>query len=88
VKFDGIGPEGLIDAKGPGYSKFLNQDGTWKPWIRETAASDLVDQAKRQTTAAQGRPVVWYVAEPDAAAAIQKLVERRGVTVIHRPPSQ
>jgi hypothetical protein len=88
VKFDGVGPEGLIDAKGPGYSKFLNQDGTWKPWIRKTAASDLVDQADRQTGAAQGRPVVWYVAEPDAAAAMRDLVESRGVTVIHRPPSQ
>jgi hypothetical protein len=86
VKFDGVGPEGLIDAKGPGYAKFLDGKGEWKTWARDTVANDLAEQAERQVIAANGRPVVWHVAEPEAAEAIQQLVGPR-VRVIYTPPA-
>ena len=86
VKFDGVNAEGLIEAKGPGYSNFLDQNGRWKRWF--TGAEDMLMQASEQVAAAGGRPVIWYVAEPDAAAAIQKLVGDIGIKVVYMPPTQ
>ena len=86
VKFDGFNAGGLIEAKGPGYSNFLDQNGRWKRWF--TGAEDMLMQASEQVAAAGGRPVIWYVAEPDAAAAIQKLVGDIGIKVVYMPPTQ
>jgi filamentous hemagglutinin len=86
VKFDGFSAQGLFDAKGPGYAKFVN-DGEFKPFFR--GADNLADQAQRQLQAANGVPITWYVAEPEAATAIQNLLmsyQIRGITVVHVPP--
>jgi filamentous hemagglutinin len=86
VKFDGVGAKGLVDAKGPGYAKFV-KDGQFKPWFN--GADDLVAQAQRQIAAANGTPITWHVAEAEAATAIQNLLRSKGIqgiTVVHTPP--
>jgi len=86
VKFDGVNSTGLLDAKGPGYSSFVS-NGEFKPWFQ--GADALVSQAQRQIGAANGAPITWHVAEQDSAAAIQNLLQSRGVqgvTVVYTPP--
>ncbi|CAN7526787.1 two-partner secretion domain-containing protein [Variovorax sp. LjRoot178] len=88
VKFDGVSSDGtLIDAKGPGYGNFVSGNGQFVPWFSGEAA--LVDQAERQSRAANGTPVQWTVAEPSAARAMQNLLDSRGIkgiNVVHVPP--
>ncbi|MGO4339997.1 RHS repeat-associated core domain-containing protein, partial [Labrys sp. KB_33_2] len=87
VKFDGTNNGALVDAKGPGYAKFV-KDGEFKGWFR--GQSSLVDQANRQTQAVQNAASInWHVAEKEAAAAIRSLLgenQIRGISVIHTPP--
>jgi len=83
VKFDGVGTEGLVEVKGPGYSQFLDHNGEWQTWF--TGTRGMEEQAQHQVEAAGGIPVVWHVAEPDAFIAIRKLVEKFGVKVVHTP---
>jgi hypothetical protein len=86
VKFDGVGPKGLVDAKGPGYAKFV-KDGKFQPWFKGKQA--LLDQAERQIAAANGTPITWHAAEAEAATAIQNLLRGEGITaitVVHTPP--
>lgn len=88
VKFDGINGEGLIDAKGPGYARFV-VDGQFMPFF--LGADSLVAQAQRQLVAAEGRSITWYVAEPEAATAIKNLFRLRGIegiNVVYEPPAQ
>ncbi|MEW9533594.1 RHS repeat-associated core domain-containing protein [Microbispora sp. NPDC049125] len=87
VKFDGYRGGVLMDAKGPGYAKFV-KNGRFQPWYN--GADDLVAQAQRQLQAAHGTPVVWYVAEKDAMLAMQNLFASRGIkgiTLVHQPVS-
>jgi hypothetical protein len=89
VKFDGYKDGVLLDAKGPNYdNKFLaNLDP--KAWFKHSGAQALVDQAKRQTRAANGVPIRWHVAEEKTANAIRKLFELKDVTgieVVFTPP--
>jgi hypothetical protein len=42
-----------------------------------------VDEARRQLQAAGGTPIEWRVAEPEAAAAIQKAFGESGITGIN-----
>jgi filamentous hemagglutinin len=86
VKFDGVGAQGLLDAKGPGYATFV-RNGQFRPWFN--GAEDLVAQAQRQIAAANGTAITWHVAEAEAATAIQNLLRSRGIqgiTVVHTPP--
>lgn len=76
VKFDGVIDDVLIEAKGPGYSKFV-RSGQFRSWYR--GADDLVNQAQRQLRAANGFPIRWHVAEAKAAQAIQRLFAERGI---------
>jgi len=88
VKFDGYQDGTLIDAKGPGYAKFLRPDGTFQRWWG--GSGDLVKQAQAQIAAADGTPIKWYVAEPEAADAIRALLRRSGcgiIEVIYIPPN-
>jgi hypothetical protein len=79
VKFDSLVDGVLIDAKGPGYAKFV-KDGRFVPWF--TGADDLVSQAQRQLAAAGGTPIRWPVAEPEAIVAIRALFRSRGISGI------
>lgn len=81
VKFDGYQDGVLQDAKGPGYAKFLDSNGEFKPWYR--GADDLVKQAQRQIAVSGGRPIEWSVAEEPAANAIEDLLAANGVTGIN-----
>jgi RHS repeat-associated protein len=86
VKFDGFSGGTLLDAKGPGYATFVNSAGEFKPFFN--GADSLLDQAGRQIEAAQGVPIQWHVAEPQAASAMRNLLQNAGhdgIDVIHTP---
>ena len=88
VKFDGYQDGTLIDAKGPGYANFLKPNGTFQPWW--SGSRGLVDQARSQIAAANGTPIKWYVAEPEAADAINALLRSNrcgSIEVIYMPPN-
>jgi len=87
VKFDGYNSvTGLQEAKGPGYSNFV-KNGQFQPWFN--GSDGLLNQANSQLAAANGTPITWSVAEPDATTAIQNLFQRnniQGINVINVPP--
>jgi len=86
VKFDGFTDGKLLDAKGPGYAKFVDKDGEFYSWWK--GADSLANQALRQIEAAGGAPIEWHVAEQSAAEAMEDLLAARGirgVTVIFKP---
>jgi len=79
IDFDGYdpnaGPDGLlIESKGAGYGWMVGDDGRFRPGTG--AAVDIPKELRRQYDAAaeMGIPVEWRVAEPKAAAAIQRLI--------------
>lgn len=76
VKFDGYANGALLEAKGPGYSAFVNGSGEFKPWFN--GQQSLLNQAYNQLEAANGIPIVWHVAEPSAATAIRNLLQSNG----------
>ena len=89
VKFDGFDAQtgALLEAKGPGYANFLDEDGNWKAWFESSGGvRALEDQAKNQLKAAGGSPVIWHVAEENAANAIRDLVKDFGIKVVFTPP--
>jgi RHS repeat-associated protein len=79
VKFDGVRKGVLLEAKGPGYAKFV-RDGRFRGWFRGRAA--LVKQAKDQVRVAGGAPIEWHFAEEAAANAMRALFEDEGITGI------
>jgi hypothetical protein len=89
VKFDGFKNGVLEDAKGPGYANKFLDNLEPKEWFRHSGAQGLVDQARRQLSAAKGVPIRWYVAEEKTAKALRKLLannEVKGIEVIFEPP--
>jgi RHS repeat-associated protein len=80
VKFDGCINGVLLEAKGCGLAPFLND-----PRKRE----EIRDQMRRQRRAARGAPIVWHVAEAEAAIVIADIAERNGLSaairVVHTP---
>nr|QQZ51093.1 hypothetical protein JKL49_08035 [Phenylobacterium glaciei] len=68
MKFDGCAVwdprHQLLEAKGPGYEGLIQRAG-WS-WFLGSLLKGLGSQAGRQDDAARGKPVEWYVAEPDA----------------------
>jgi len=86
VKFDGFKNGSLIECKGPGYLKFIKEDGTFQDWFR---ASEL-KQANDQIRAANGYPIEWYVAEPKLKSALEYLFSVNGITNIriHHVPAK
>ncbi len=87
VDFDGF-PDGvLLDAKGPNYAKFyddeLNALGFFK------GDRKILKDAQRQLRVANGTPIRWIVAEEKFAAALRLLFERNhiGIEVVHVPPA-
>lgn len=87
VEFDGYAAGFLLEAKGPQYGGFANDDGTWKSWYHGIDSD--VAQARRQVAAARGGPVLWVVGDKNAANAYTKTFEGAGVTgvqVIYSAP--
>ncbi|MGE6763119.1 Tox-REase-5 domain-containing protein [Corallococcus interemptor] len=91
VKFDGFKDDVLLEAKGPGYAEFFEDNFDPKDWFEASGKyQDLADQADRQQRIVQGMGIriEWHVAEKHAAAAMRKLLENNGfteITVIHTP---
>ncbi len=86
VKFDGVNAQSLLEAKGPGYANFV-ENGQFRPWFEGRQA--LIDQANAQVAAANGTPIVWNVAEAEAATAMQNLFNGNGITgitIVVTPP--
>ncbi len=79
MKFDGVANGVLLEAKGPGYAKFIT-NGTFKEWF--TGKIGLLNQASHQLTAADGLPVQWHFAEEAAANAVRDLFKREGLSAI------
>ncbi|MBZ4375688.1 restriction endonuclease fold toxin 5 domain-containing protein, partial [Corallococcus sp. AS-1-6] len=88
VDFDGFDPieDLLLEAKGPGYAKFLETDAKMKKFF--TGFNGLRDQAQRQLAMAEGRRIRWIVAEKPFAeflrAAFSNL--RFKIEVVYIPP--
>ncbi|MCW5766985.1 MAG: hypothetical protein KIT68_13530, partial [Phycisphaeraceae bacterium] len=86
VRFDGLSNGILVEAKGPGYADKL-ENGVFARWF--DGGDELVSQARRQVRAADGTPIVWHVAEAEAASAFRVLFAKNNITgiqVIHVPP--
>ena len=89
VKFDGFKDSVLLEAKGPGYTKFFD-DLEPKEWFQHSGARGLIEQARRQLRNAHGTGlrIQWHVAEASAADAIRRLLDEakvRGIDVVHTP---
>ena len=91
VKFDGFKDGVLLEAKGPGYAEFFEDNLASKYWFEASGkAEDLVDQATRQRDIVRGTGIriEWHVAEEHAANAIRELLDGnkiKEITVIHTP---
>ena len=88
VKFDGcdvVSPKHpLQEAKGPGYAGLIER--AWKSTFGGFLFTGLQGQAQRQTDAAHGRPIYWFVAEKPAVKTFKKdIVETRPIEVKHVP---
>src|SRR5579883_1261029 len=82
VKFDGFDGSTLLDAKGPGYARFVDPaTGEFKSWWR--GADALVDEANRQLGVAGTWPITWHIAEELAYKAISNLFTTKGVSGIN-----
>ncbi len=85
--------EVLIDAKGR-YKQFVDPEtGAFKTWWGRSNTGGLpvmMAIARRQVRVADGRPVEWWVAEPEAARAFGRAIlgirELRGrVRAVYKP---
>jgi len=86
VAFDGYIDGMLIDAKGPGYA-WAVKNGEFQSWFG--GQQGLIDQATRQLNVAGETPITWFVAEPEAATAMENLFANNGITgitIVHTPP--
>ncbi len=84
VEFDGYLDGTLLDAKGPNYA-WMVREGEFRQGFN--VRTEAVRQAQRQLDAADGVPVQWHVAEPEAAQAFRNLFADAGldIEVIHVP---
>ena len=77
VKFDGFKDGILLEAKGPGYRKHLDdavENGGWFGGFRA-----MVTQAQRQLGVSQGFPIQWHFAEREVADFVRVLFRRNGL---------
>jgi RHS repeat-associated protein len=77
VRFDGYNGAALLEAKGPGYAQFVGSNGQFEPWFE--GSQNLVDQARSQLSVANGAPIEWHIAEPEAFTAIQKIFSANNI---------
>lgn len=85
VKFDGFSDGTLLEAKGLGYMRFL-QDGEFSSDFE--AGDKLLKQAQNQVRVAKGQPIAWHFAEAPVADAMRTLLlthEVVGIAVYHTP---
>ncbi|RKH94185.1 restriction endonuclease fold toxin 5 domain-containing protein [Corallococcus sp. AB038B] len=75
VDFDGydLVEDLLLEAKGPGYAKFIKDNMTLKEFFK--GFDKVIDQARRQVNAAGGRRIRWIVAEERFATFLRKAFE-------------
>ncbi|WP_375754798.1 Tox-REase-5 domain-containing protein [Corallococcus exercitus] len=85
IKFDGFRDDVLLEAKGPGYAAFFEDDLAPRDWFKNSGkAQELVTQGRKQRDIARGLGirVEWHVAEAHAADSIRKLLEGNDITEI------
>ncbi len=86
VRFDGFKLGVLLETKGPGYARFL-KDGSFRAWFR--GADGMLEQARKQFSAAKGTPIQWHFAEREVADAVRDLFRNEGlgpIKVVYTPP--
>lgn len=84
VHFDGVNDSHYLEAKGPGYASFV-RNGVFLPFFE--GRDRLANQARNQSAAANGKPIVWHVAE-EAASAMRDLLRLESITgieIVHTP---
>lgn len=90
VSFDGFKDGKLIEAKGPGYAKWLELDDQGQLRFRKffEGAQSMEKQLYAQDKVAQGVPVEWRVAEPRLAEYLRQVIKARKlkITVVYVPP--
>ncbi|RKH61035.1 hypothetical protein D7X96_32450 [Corallococcus interemptor] len=89
VDFDGYDPveNVLLEAKGPGYAKFIQDNMTLKEFFK--GFDKVLAQAERQYFMARGMRVRWFVAEERFAELLRRSFESRGYKtfeVVHVAP--
>jgi hypothetical protein len=85
VEFDGVGNGVLLEAKGPGYSTFI-EGSTFKKWFKNE--SKLLRQAADQSRAAGGLRLEWHIAEAEVARMLTNLFKEKGIggiAILHTP---
>ncbi|RKG95560.1 restriction endonuclease fold toxin 5 domain-containing protein [Corallococcus carmarthensis] len=77
VDFDGydLVEDLLLEAKGPGYAKFIQDNMTLKEFYK--GFDKVLAQARRQFRLAQGRRIRWIVAEERFAGFLRKAFSER-----------
>ncbi|CAM4520769.1 restriction endonuclease fold toxin 5 domain-containing protein [Corallococcus exiguus] len=75
VDFDGydLVDDLLLEAKGEGYAKFIQENMSQKEFFR--GFDKVIDQARRQVIVAGGRRIRWIVAEERFATFLRKAFE-------------
>nr|WP_254380196.1 restriction endonuclease fold toxin 5 domain-containing protein [Corallococcus exiguus] len=90
VDFDGydLVEDLLLEAKGPGYAKFINDNMEMKDFFK--GFRKMLVQADRQLAMAQGRRIRWIVAEERFATFLKQafLSTGRRIEVVHIAPLQ
>jgi hypothetical protein len=86
VDFDGFDQGVLLEVKGPGYAKWIDEKLNFLKIFE--GRDKLLVQARRQLDIANGTPVRWIVAEEKLAGALRKMfkAERLDIEVVHIPP--
>ena len=85
-EFDGWTGSKLLEAKGPGYARGV-ENGKFADWYGGKAS--LIKQARNQIKVAGNNPIEWHVAEKEAYDAIVDAFAEEGITgikVFHTPP--
>ncbi|WP_246137023.1 Tox-REase-5 domain-containing protein [Myxococcus llanfairpwllgwyngyllgogerychwyrndrobwllllantysiliogogogochensis] len=89
VKFDGFNGASLLEAKGPGYEKFLEQAVEQGGWFE--GFMGMIKQARSQQRVSRGLPIEWHFAESRVADYVRVLFRRNGlgrISVVHTPPNR
>ncbi|WP_404367004.1 restriction endonuclease fold toxin 5 domain-containing protein [Corallococcus coralloides] len=89
VDFDGFDPieDLLLEAKGPGYAKFIKDNMELKDFYR--GFDKVLGQAVRQSSLAQGKRIRWIIAEKKFADLLRKAfnaLELDTIEVVHISP--
>ncbi len=88
VDFDGFDKGVLLEAKGTGYAKFIDDKLDFVEFFK--GRDKMLEQAQRQAEVARGTPIRWIVAEAKLAPALRKLFqeEQLAIEVIHISPAR